>query len=81
MRSALRKANPRNPEHRVSAVLASERPVWARVRRLRSETSAEKPITAHAFARLVGSLAIYPVQLERVRGYRRDSFQDARARF
>lgn len=41
----------------------------------------DKPITARGLARLLGPLGIHPVHLERVRGYRRDAFDDAIARY
>ncbi len=41
----------------------------------------DKPITGRGLARLLGPLGIHPGHLERVRGYRRDAFDDAIARY
>ncbi len=41
----------------------------------------DKPITGRGLARLLGPLGIHPTRLERLRGYRRDAFDDAIARY
>jgi hypothetical protein len=41
----------------------------------------EKPITGRGLARLLGPLGIHPVHTERLRGYRRDAFDDAVSRY
>lgn len=41
----------------------------------------DKPITGRGLARLLGPLGIHPTRLEQVRGYRRDAFNDALARY
>lgn len=41
----------------------------------------DKPMTGRGLAKLIAPLGIFPVHLERVRGYRRDAFDDAIARY
>ena len=41
----------------------------------------EKPITARGLARLLGPLGIVPTRIRPLRGYRRDGFEDAIARY
>jgi hypothetical protein len=54
-------------------IAAEERP-WASWHR-------DKPITARGLAGLLGPLGIHPIHLRDVRGYRRDAFDDAFARY
>ena len=55
-------------------VALEERP-WAGWR------NGDKPITARGLARLLGPLGIHPTQVNRVRGYRPQAFEDAFARY